>query len=105
MPESQPSRLMPAISRYLASPLFLHPGQDRGVTALAQMCRLSLLPPILLSLKTEIGKAWLSTAEHGKNSSVYSIVVKVKGSDAWSQTVRFLVGGSTIEIHLKKTCY
>lgn len=59
---------MPAISRYLASPLFLHPGQDRGVTALAQMCRLSLLPPILLSLKTEIGKAGLSTAEPGKNS-------------------------------------
>lgn len=76
---------MPAMSRYLASPLSLHPGQDRGVTALAQMCRLSLLPPILLSLKTETGKALLSTAEPGKkNNFLFSLVVKVKGSTAYS---------------------
>lgn len=48
---------MPAVSHYLALPLSLHPGRDRGVTALAQMCRLSLLPPIFLSLKTETGMA------------------------------------------------
>lgn len=54
VPESQQSRLMPATHRPLSLPCFLslcvHPGQDRGVTALAQMCRLFLLAPILRSL-------------------------------------------------------
>lgn len=51
----------------------LHSGEDRGVTVPAQMCRLSLLPPIFLPLKTETGKAVLMNAEPGRNSSyIYS---------------------------------
>lgn len=53
---AQPALTVPSLATLLP-PLSLHPGQDRGVTALAQMCRLSLLRPILLSLKTETDKA------------------------------------------------
>lgn len=45
--------LLPPLLPSSSSPL--HPGQGRGVTALAQMCRLHLLPPIFLPLKTETG--------------------------------------------------
>lgn len=88
MPGSQLNQLKPNFSHYLNSPSLpppppspsFHPGQDRGVTVPAQMCRLSLLPSIFLSLKKDTGKAKLTNDELAGTVSAFIHVVKGKGS-------------------------
>lgn len=60
----------------LSLPLPLHPGQGRGVTALAQMCRRHLLPPILLPLKNR------KRGGEGGKQSVSRLVCAIKQQNA-----------------------